>query len=139
MFSDPLVADVNVISGGAVTRPFTTVNYGVKSTDRVYVAAAAGDPKSLKISHTTVGKGATARDRRLVSLVAYPVVGGVEVQTTPSLKVQLVVDCPQQGITAAQKTAMFHQFIGLIRGGSGNVAYDGVPGDFWDRFMNGEA
>lgn len=138
MFSDPLVADVNVTSGGAVTRSFTTINYGVKSTDRVYTAAAAGDPRVLKISHEVVGKGSTARDRHLVSLKAFSVVGGVEVPTV-SANVYLVADIPHSGITAAQKTALFHQFIGLIRGGSGNVAYDGVPGDFWDRFLNGEA
>ncbi|DAD50875.1 coat protein [ssRNA phage SRR5467090_9] len=138
MFSDPLVADVNVTSGGAVTKPFTTINYGTRSTDRVYIAAAAGDPRQLKISHEVVGKGSAARDRHLVSLVAYGVVGGVEVPSTKAT-VYLVADIPQSGITAAQKTAMFHQFVGLIRGGSGNVAYDGLPADFWDRFLNGEA
>lgn len=138
MFSDPLVADVNVASGGAVTKSFTILNSGNRSTERVNVSAAAGDPKVLKMSHQQVGKGSTARMRHLVRLEAYGLDAGVEVPAIVGA-VYLVADIPLSGFSAAQKTALFHQFVGLVRGGSGNVTYDGNPADFWDRFLNGES
>lgn len=137
MFADPLVASVEVISGSAVTNPFTLMNLGANSSQRVDVTAAAGDPKVLKISHTDVGKGTSARTRHLVRLEAYGVVEGVEDPTKVG-SVYMVADIPKAGFSAAQKTALFYQFVGLVRGASGNVTYDGDPALFWDRFLNGE-
>lgn len=138
MFSDPLNADLNVISGSAVTKPFTMMNNAGNSTMRVNTTAAVGDPRVLRISHTEVGKGSQARARHLVRLESYGVVEGAE-DPAKVAALYLVADIPKSGITAAQKTALFHQFVGLVRGGSGNVAYDGNPADFFDRWLNGES
>lgn len=138
MFSDPLNADLNVTSGAAVTKPFTMVNNGGTSSMRVNFTAAVGDPKVLRISHTPAGKGSQARVRHVAQVECYSVVEGAE-DPTKVAKLYVVADIPVTGITAAQKTALFHQFIGLLRGGSGNVTYDGNPADFFDRWVNGES
>lgn len=138
MFSDPLVASVDVDSGAAVTASYTVINNLNRATDRVNTNAAAGDPKVLKISHTDVGKGVSARKRHMVRLEAYSVAEGVEV---PSVKASLylVADIPASGITAAQEKKLWQQFVGLLRGASGNVTYDSNEATFFTRFLNGEA
>lgn len=138
MFSDPIVAATDVDSGVAVTKSFGIINNLGTASDRINFAAAAGDPKLMKISHTNVGKGVSARKRHLVRLEAYGVVGGVE-DTTKVASVYLVADIPDNGITAAQKKQLWQGIVGLIRGSSGNVAYDSDNTIFWDRFLNGES
>lgn len=138
MFSDPIVAACDVDSGVAVTKSFTIINTQGKATDRINASAAIGEPKVLKMNHTSVGKGSSARKRHLVSLEAYGVVGGVE---DPSLvgKVYLVADIPDTGFTDAAKKLLWQQFVGLVRGASGNVTYDSDVATFWTRFLNGES
>lgn len=138
MLSDPLVADVDVPSGSAVTASFTLLNMKPNGTDRINFAADVGEPKVLQISHTNVGKGAAARKRHLVRMESYSVVDGLE-DPTKKAAIYLVADIPDVGITATQKSDLFRQFVGLLRGGSGNVTYDADPTAFFDRFLNGEA
>lgn len=138
MFSDPLVASVDVDSGAAVTASYTIINNLNRATDRINVAAAVGDPKVLKMSHQDVGKGSSARRRHVVRLEAYGVVEGVE-DPTKVAALYMVADIPKSGITAAQEKKLWQQFVGLLRGGSGNVTYDSNEATFYTRFLNGEA
>ena len=138
MLPDPFNAPVDVPSGAAVTAPFTLTSMAANSTVRVNTTANAGEPKVLKVSHQVVGKNSAARDRHLVRLESYVVEDSVEQMDKP-ISFYAVFDVPQAGVTSAQLAGMFEQFIGLLRGGSGDVAYDGDATVLFDRVIGGES
>lgn len=138
MFADPYLAPKNVASGSAATQAFSLVSNNGTATTRVNTGSyTAGDPKVLKISHSVVGKGANARDRHLVRLEAYPVINSVEVKETP-IAFYAVFDIPQVGPTSTQITSMWRQFVGMLRGSSGDVVYDASQSSFLDKVLRGE-
>jgi hypothetical protein len=138
MLPDPYDADLLVPSGSAVQTEFTLVSLAGNSTTRQNVAADDGDPKVLKIAHSVVGKGASARDRHLVRMESYVVEDSVEDQSKP-IALYAVADIPKSGVTAAQLSDLWAQFVGLLFGGSGEATYDGDQTIFFDRWLNGEA
>jgi hypothetical protein len=138
MLPDPFDLDTIVASGSAVQQPYTLAALTGQAAVRKDLTASDGEPKVLKISHTTVGKGASVRDRHLVRLEAYVVEDSVEDQSKP-IALYAVADIPRNGVTAAQLSDLWEQFTGLFLGGSGEVTYDGDQTVFFDRWIGGES
>lgn len=134
-FADPYNAIVDQAQDTQVTAPYALVVNGGTSSIRRWTAGTAGAPRRLEISHSTVGKGAAARDRRVVTHTCYAVVDGAE-DPTKSARIYTVVDIPQAGITAAQKVDLWRYHVGLLRGKGGLVNY-GDPTKFWEGFLEG--
>lgn len=138
MLPDPFNAHVDVSGGTPTTKPFTILSTLPNGTVRQYAAAPAGEPKVLKISHSTVGKGVNMRDRHLVRLESYVVEDTVENPAKP-VSAYMVLDIPRVGVTATQKSDLFKRFVGLLRGASGDAANAGDQTNFWDRLWLGES
>lgn len=138
MLPDPFNADKVVPSGAAVQQPFTQVSLSGGASVRKDLTSDDGGPKVMKLSHNTVGKGDSIRDRHLVRLEAYVVEDSVEDQSKP-IALYAVADIPRNGVTASQLSALWKQFTGLFLGGSGEVAYDGDQTVFFDKWVSGQS
>lgn len=138
MLPDPIVAPYD--GNGAITsNSFKLITMNGSSSVRVVGGAANEVPNTMKISHTTVGKGALMRDRRLLRLENHGITDGVR-DTTIVGSLSLVSDLPRNvAFTANCKEMLIRQFIGLLRG---NTAYNApsvpVLTFFWNRFLDGE-
>lgn len=139
MLADPFIAYRDVTSGAAVTDSYARIS--LSGNNSVYTKTTytpnSGFPKTIRISHNTVGKGAGLRDRRMVRIEAPCIVDSVEDSRVAA--VYLVADLPRGLVSDAQRDALFTHIVGLLRMGSGNVAYDAVPSAFWQKFWRGEA
>lgn len=138
MLPDPFNGHVDVSGGTPTTKPYTILSMLPNGSVRSYTGAPAGEPKTLKISHSVVGKGTNARDRHLVRLESYVVEESVEVSSKP-ISAYMVLDIPRSGVTSTQKADLFKRFVGILRGASGDAANAGDQTNFWDRVMNGES
>lgn len=138
MYADPYSAFEITPSGGEVSNDFTITSLQANSTVRRYFGATDGEPTVLKMSHSVVGSGASKRDRHLVRLESYVVVDEVEDLSKP-ISIYAVADIPQAGVTSAQLTALWAQFVGLLLGSSGSVAYNNDQSEFFDRWVQGES
>lgn len=139
MLPDPYDAHADVSGGTISTHPFSLVSLaGNASVRENFALTIAGKPKTLKISHSVVGKGASARDRHLVRLESYVVEDGVENPAKP-IAFYTVLDIPQVGVTATQLSDMFIRYFGMWRGDSGDAANQGDQTEFFDRIVNGES
>lgn len=138
MLPDPYNAHVDVSAVGSTTEEFTVVENSGRNTERVCKGAAQGEPQKLKIQHKTAGKGDAIRDRHLVRLESYVVEDGSE-NTAKPIVLYAVADIPRIGPTDTQLTAMFEQFVGLLRGASGDPANEGDQTVFFDRWLLGES
>jgi hypothetical protein len=138
MFSDPFQAPKDVSSGSAITEPFTLVSLANNSSIRVNVDAADGEPKVMKVSHTDVGKGTLARTRHLFRFESFVVEDSVENLAKP-IAFYAVFDIPKTGASSAQLLELYEQFVGALRGGSGDVVYDGDATVCFNRILNGES
>jgi hypothetical protein len=78
------------------------------------------------------------RDRHLVRMEAFSVVDSVEVPAMPN-SFYLVADIHRTGFSAAQKSVLAHQFLGMLFGGSNEVAFDFDEDIFITRFLDGES
>lgn len=139
MFADPFNSPVDVSGGTETTVPFTLISLGMSNSVRKNVTADAGDPRVLEVSHSVVGKNSTTRDRHLVKMKSYQLDDeGEEDQSSPALVFYAVADVPRSGFTADQITAMFQQFVGLLRGAGGDAANSGDQTVFLNKWLNGE-
>jgi len=138
MYADPMAANQLVPSGGAVDNDFAITSLLANSTTRRNFSASDGEPKVLKISHSIAGSGSLKRNRHLVRLESYVVEDSVENPNRP-ISIYAVADIPQSGVTAAQLTDLWEQFVGLFCGSSGTVAFDSDQTVFFDRWLNGES
>lgn len=138
MLPDPFTGHSDVAGGTATTYPYTMISMLPNGTVRQNLAADAGEPKTLKISHSVVGKGTNARDRHLVRLESYVVEDTIENPAKP-ISVYVVFDFPKSGVTTTQKSDLFKRFVGLLRGASGDAANAGTQSQFWDRILAGES
>lgn len=138
MLPDPFNAPVDIAGGTQITNPFTLIGLGSNQSDRRDVTAAAGEPSVLKVSHSTVGKGATLRNRHLARIEAYPIVDSVEDKSAQPLALYAVADVPANGFTSDQVTALYRQFCGLLRGCGGDSANQANATVFFDRWLAGE-
>lgn len=138
MLADPFVLKVNVESGPGINRSFTLLNVAGNSTTRSCAAVPVGGPRVLKISHSQVGKGSTLRNRHLARLEAYALDENGDERKDRPISAHVVLDIPVEA-TAAQITDLWKYFVGLLRGGSSEVAYDGDQTYFWDRLILGES
>lgn len=135
-FPDPFNAP-KMNNGSSLTKAFTLIETLGPQSQRKYVAAPAGEPKYLRISHTTSGKGTSLRNRHLVRLEADCVVGGVA-DPTRRAAAYAVFDIPANDFSDAQITDLWKQFVGILRGKSGDATdYDASV--FWTKFAGGES
>lgn len=138
MYADPYGAFEIVPSGSEVSNNFAVTSTLANATVRKNFSADDGEPKVLKMSHSVVGSGTTKRDRHLVRLEAYVVEDEVEDVQRP-ISLYCVADVPQKGVTDAQMSALWTQFVGILLGSSNAVAFDGDQTEFFDRWVNGES
>lgn len=136
MLPDPFNAPFDV-SGSAQTIPWTLITVGPGTSIRKS-ALTAGKPRTMRISHSVVGKGSSKRDRHMVRIESYPVVDELEVSNAQPAAIYLVADIPSNGFAAADIEYLWNQFVGMLRGGSGDACNAGVPSIFWNRFLAGE-
>lgn len=140
MLPDPFQAKVDY-AGTEISEPYTLISLTPTSSVRRRLTAAAGEAKVMKISHTTVGKGANKRDRHLVRLESYRLVDGVEDVNQP-LAIYAVLDVPAglPVITGEenQLNTLWYRFCGLLRGAGGDAANAGVESYFFHRWHQGE-
>lgn len=138
MFSDPYLGVRDNPTDTQTTASYSLLpNAGANGSVRVIQGAAAGTPKILRINHSVVGKGANARDRRVVSLECYPLVSGIEDIARPA-RVYTVFDIPQKDMTSPQIVDLWRYHVGLVRGKGGLVNY-GDPAYFLTPFLQGQA
>lgn len=158
MFADPLQANFETAfaSQDPVERGFSLVSTGPTSSIRRCINGLPGLPNTLKISHTNVGKGDTARVRHLVRLEtnkvleAVPLPGSEDVQYyegAPIASAYLVVDVPIGWENTSQSFALIKQLMGLLRGSSaGRAEYQGdtaepteeqIRASFFSGLLNG--
>lgn len=138
MLADPFLANEFVLSGGAVQQPFTLANLaGNASVRKVITPASVEHPSMMRISHTKVGKGSQERNRHLLRFDTPLVVAG---QLVPNMSTAayVVLDMPVADVSNAH-TYLWRTLIGTLLGGSGNVAYNGSTGNFWNRWKAGES
>lgn len=138
MFADPFNVPYDQ-SGAVKTEPFTLVSPLANGSLRVNLTAdPTSTPPTLKISHQTVGKGSSARDRHLARFET-PLC--VEDVPNPAIvaSAYVVVDIPKAGFTAEQKAGLWRSLTGLIRGASGDAANEGDPDVFWNKFLSGQS
>jgi len=138
MFADPLPLHNDVSGASPTTEAYTLISLESNASVRQNMTATAGNPKTLKISHATAGKGAALRNRHLMRMEAYQLTDGVEDPSKPPMAVYVVAEVPL-GITADQRTNFFNRFVGAIRGASGDAANSAVRQTFWDRWLAGES
>lgn len=137
MFSDPLLAHVDA-GGAETTVPYALTSLVGQASERSNSGASDGEPKKIRISHTKVGKGETARVRHLVRLESYVVEDGVE-NTNKPVAIYAVADVPNIGVTDAQLEDLFLSFVGLLRGASGDAANAAASSTFFNRWIGGES
>lgn len=138
MFADPYPAHDDIAGGTETTHDYTLLSLESNASNRVNFDAADGEPKVLRISHTPIGKGTTARVRHLAKFTSFVVEDGLE-NTGKPIALYAVADIPVSGVTAGQKADLFTQFVGAIRGASGDAANEGDSTEFFDRWVNGES
>lgn len=138
MLADPFVSPVKVLSGGAITRNWNLISMAGNATVRANTAHTAGAPSILKISHQSVGSGINKRDRHLARMESLQVTGGVEDSTKPPVVFYVVADIPS-GSDPALVTATWREFVGMLDGGSGNVAYNSVDATFFNPWKAGQS
>jgi len=136
MLPDPYNAPFDSATPSDYT-PFTLINCTPNSSFRKNVGAAVGAVSMMRVSHTTVGKGSTERDRHLVSFELKPVVDGVETNGLTA-KLYLVGDFPKNGITAAQLGYLWQQMSGTLKGVAEGTTHVGNATVFFNRWKNGE-
>lgn len=137
MLPDPFQAKFEAPSTSEVVYPWTLMSMANGSSVRKVTDSTDVAAKIMKISHNTVGKGATLRNRHLVRLESYVVEDGNDVLTKP-IALYAVADIPATGVTDAQMTSMFKQFVALLRGSSGHAANNSSQTFFFDRWLAGE-
>jgi len=138
MLPDPFTS-LNDGAAAIPARNFSLISLSPTSSVRKCTTGAAGEINTLKIAHSVVGKGAFARDRRLLRFEATGVVDGAEDPNYVGA-IYVVTDFPQSTIfNAWQREAIFRQLIGTLRGNT-TYAAGSIPvlSACWTRFQAGE-
>lgn len=143
MFSDPFGLPQDYAAASDVLKNAAIISMNGNQVVRAFTAnTTAGDPKFMKISHQVSGKGANARDRHVIRLDGYAVIGGVE-DKTKLVSLYTVAECPKSEASnsAAITTlsVMSAYMTGFLRGrGPGATGLNPNYGYFL-RLLNGES
>lgn len=142
MFSDPLIAPLDV-AGAETAYSFDRLPMDGGNTVYLNDTHSVGNPALVRISHSNVGKGSTARKRHLVSLEAYQKSdASTEDKTLPRVKFQLIMDVPDSAYEFGEDRLplIADQFTGLLRFNGENHATLAMEFDgFLEKVLNGQS
>lgn len=137
MFTDPLVAKKDTAT--SADRSYSLIQNNGTGSVRICVSPVSVgiEPKYLKISHNSAGKGARIRDRHLVRFETPTMMAdGTTLDDSLPLVIQCTLDVPRHGVVAGGTVGALRQLCGFLRGVSGSATPDWTL--IADRILIGE-
>jgi hypothetical protein len=135
MIGEPVEIPYIVYTGDAAANEWarTQLAGSTQVLERVNYPTNPTTPSVLRISHNTVGKGLSLRDRHLVRFETPIFVDNVQ---TGTASLYTVADFPRNGMNAEIAELLWKQLLGMLGGSSGNTAYGFAPDDY-QAFVRG--
>jgi len=118
MYAEPLVLDYDAsVASGNSEQTYNLISFPTgNSSVRKNAAADTGVlPEVMKISHQTVGKGTSMRDRHLVRFEVSSDDGDGNIGTTDPAVVYMVFDIPRSNCNGNTPTILARQLCGFLR------------------------